>query len=395
MPIYAYKAFNTESIAVTGDIDADTERDARLQLRERRLMLTHISLKVQKKRVRHFSPQNRVTFTIQLSQILNAGIPLYDGLRSIEEQYRGDKQHYIILALCEQIKSGASLSNSMALFPGSFDQIYISLVAAGESVGQLGEALDQLSSLLFAQMAFRKQVVTAMIYPGMVLSFAFLAIFSLLTFAVPAMKMVFQGQKVNAFTQLVLSLSDHLNLFAPTYVVIFLCALCGIYFFMRSKKGQLCYDHLTITTPVIKQMKARASLARFTRMMASLLRGGMTVIEALQKAKKTIKNHCIEEALSGVEMRIIEGSTLSSELKTLSWIPSLVVQMLSVGEDTGKLTEMFEKIADIYESEFEKSLSRFTALLTPAILVVTGILVAGVMLAVLLPLTDVNAFLAD
>jgi len=392
MPLYHYQALDSRAGRHQGVIEAPNEKEARAKLRERGLMVSSLSTKAKISTRQNFDKESLVTFTLQLSQMINSGVPIYESLLTIEEQYRKDPFHPILLSLCDQIKRGASLSEAMQGFPGSFDSLYTSMIAAGEASGALGLILKRLTELLKKQLKLKKEVSTAMIYPAILASFSLLIIGLLMGFVVPSIEGIFEGRELNTFTTIVLSASHFLREMWWIYLPVAALLIGGFIYYIRTEKGRLQIELILLNTPIISQLVIQAALARFTRTMGTLQQGGLTMIESLRMARGVMRNQTLEKEMVEAEENIIEGSSLSIQLDRSKYIPTIVARMVAIGEETGNTVGMFNNIADMYEETLEKTLTRVVALAQPVILIVMGGMIGLVMMAILLPLTDVAAF---
>lgn len=392
MPIYQYTALDATGRKKKGVIEAQDEREAKSKLREQGLMVSDLHSKAASSSKEALRGESLLAITMQLSQLVNAGVPLYESLIAIEEQYRSEPFHRVLLSLCDQIKAGSSLSEAMTSFPESFDKLYRAMIAAGEAAGALGLVLERLHQLLEKQMKMKKEIVTAMIYPGILATFSLLVIGVLLGFVVPSIEGIFADRELNAFTNAVLSISHFAREKWWLYIPLLVGIATYLVFQFRSAEGKVRMQRWMVKLPVVKQLVINAAMARFARTMATLQQGGVTVIESLRMASETMHNVALEEEMHVAETKIIEGSSLSRELKKSRYIPAMVTRMLAVGEDTGNTVVMLQKIADMYEDTLEKSISRMMALAQPVILIVMGGVIGAVMVAILLPLTDVASF---
>jgi len=392
--LFQYRYIDGKGKKKKGLIEALHADEAKDKLRQQKILVTALNETSQKKQTSNqLRKEALITFTTQLAGLLQAGMPLYESLLSLEEQYRQDPFHPILLSLCEQIKAGSSLSEAMDQFPGSFNRLYCSMVAAGESVGALDETLDKLATLLNKQSKLKKQIITALIYPALLFSFSMVVMFLLLTFVIPSLETLFEDRDVNRFTKSVMLFSNFLTHKWMYYLPLVIGAIAGAYFGLTSEKGKRWIQRQFLRLPLLKTLITQTAIARFARTMGTLLQGGVTLIQALQISRKVMRNPFFEEVVEEAEGKIIEGSLLSLELKKSPLIPTLVPRMLAIGEEGGNTSSMLQKIADLYEDEVEKSLTRLTALAQPVILVFMGGIVGIIMIAVLLPLTDVSAFL--
>lgn len=392
MPLFQYQAILSSGKRTSGVIDGHNERDVREKLRSQGMMVVSLEAKIGGSKRQNLRGENLMTFTIQLSQLIGAGVPLYDSLLAIEEQYREEKYHRVLLSLCEQIKAGRPLSESMAQFPRSFDRLYCAMIKAGESSGALDLVLERLSNYLQKSNKLKTQVVTAMIYPGVLGGFSFLIILLLLGFVVPSIEGIFEGRELNDFTNFVLGVSHFLSDYWWLYLP--LIGLAGTYTFfkLRSPSGRIWLQKNLLRLPIFRTFVIQTAIARFCRTMGTLQTGGLPMIDSLRIAREVMDNVVLEEEMRKAEEKIVEGSSLSVELGRSKWIPKMVPRMLAVGEDTGNTEEIFNRIADMYEEELEKSLDRVMALMQPLILVLMGVVIGTILLAILLPLTDASSF---
>lgn len=392
MPLYQYQALDRTGKKVNGIIEAQEERDAKEKLRDQGVMVINISLKTSTTSKQNLKGDTLYAFTMQLSQLVSAGVPLYQALIAIEEQYRTEPYHQIILSLCDQIKAGSSLSAAMAMYPDSFDRLYCSMIMAGEQAGALNIVLDRLSLLLDRQTKMKKQIINAMIYPGILAAFCLIVIFLLLGFVVPSIEGIFAERKLNGFTQFVLELSHVFRDYWWAYTPIALGAIFFLVYFFKSEAGTIWRQKHFLKVPLIRTLMLQAAIARFTRTMGTLQQGGVTMIDSLRIAREVMGNVVLEKEMEEAEEKIIEGSSLSAQLLKSPLFPPMVSRMLAVGEDAGSITVMFNKIADMYEDELEKTLERLMALAQPVILIGMGTIIGMVLLAILLPLTDISSF---
>jgi len=400
MTLFHYRYIDPKGKKRAGLIEAESFNAAKEKLRTQKMIILHLEERgTSKKKPLLRKPKeviahgHLITFTQQLASLLVAGMPLYESLLCLEEQYRSESFHATILSLSEQIKKGTSLSSAMNQFPDSFNQLYCALIAAGESVGALDTTLGKLAILLSKQQKLKKQLTSSMIYPALLLSFSLFVCTILLTFVIPSLETLFEDRPINGFTSLVMGFSHFLTRQWSLYLPLLACFLAGCIYLCAAPRGKRMLHRLSLSTPLFKTLVTQTAMARFSRTMGTLLQGGVTIIQALQISKKTIRNPFLEDVIEDAEEKIIQGSLLSKELKKSNLIPSLVPRMLAIGEEGGSAPTMFHKIADLYEEEIEKTLTRVTTLAQPVILILMGGIVGLIMLAVLLPLTDVNSFL--
>jgi general secretion pathway protein F/type IV pilus assembly protein PilC len=391
MPLYNYQVYDSSGRKKSGFIEAQNEREAKEKLRDQGMMVASVSVKKSASSRQNIKGENLLAFTLLLSQMLNAGVPLFQSLVAIEEQYRDEPFHRVILSLCDQIKSGMPLSDALANYPDSFDKLYCSMVRAGESVGALNVVLDKLSLLLTKQMKLRREIITAMIYPAILGSFSLLIIAMLLGFVVPSIEGIFADRQLNNFTRFVLSASHWFRNWWWLYMPAVGGLIAYLVIKIRSESGKRWIERNFLKVPLIRTLMVQASLARFCRTMGTLQQGGLTMIDSLRISRDVMKNVVLEGEIQNAENKIIEGSSLSAELTKSKWIPAMVSRMLAVGEESGSTSVMLNKIAEMYEDELEKTLARVMALAQPVILILMGTVIGIVLMAILLPLTDVSS----
>lgn len=389
MPVYRYQALDSKGARRNGVIEALSPGEAKERLRSQDLMVTQLNEKKGLASRENLRGKELVAFTLQLAQLLNAGLPLYESIIAMEAQYRGESSHRVIMSLGNQIKSGTPLSSAMGMYPQSFSRLYCAMVSAGEAVGALGDVLERLGELLSKQMALKNQISTAMIYPSILAGFCLLVIAMLLGFVVPSIEGIFKGRELNAFTEAILALSK----FARGYWMYYIPAVAGlitlIVWRLRSEKGKIWLQRTVLKLPFFRILVIQAATARFCRTMGTLQQGGLPMIDSLRIARATVGNVVIEKVIQDAEEAILAGSTLAKELSKSELIPSMAARMLLVGEEAGSSVVMMNRIAEMYEGELEQSLTRLISFAQPVILIVMGGIIGMVMIAILLPLANV------
>lgn len=392
VPLFHYQIIDPKGKKKVSVIEAPTIEKAKEYLRQQKIFVTKLSTQKQKSFFsslsREISPQRLRLFTTKLAELLKAGLPLYQSLHSLAEQATNQKEHPIIQSLIEQIKEGNSLSEAMKLYPKNFPPLYRAMVGAGERVGKLGSSLEKLAVLLTKKERLKKKITTSLLYPFVLALFSSVVICIMLLFVIPSLENLFDKENVNGFTSCVMTISQ---LFRNQWHI--LCTICalmtgGVIYFLKQPLGRKKIEEFVLWLPFIKGMIVKVAVARFTRTLASLLEGGVPMIDALKIAKEVIGYSILEAEIVKTEQKIIEGNLLSQELKNIWWMPSLVSQMVAIGEEGGTLFHMLDHLAQMYEEEVERTLTRVAELSQPFILLIMGGIVGLIMLAVLIPLTD-------
>lgn len=391
MAVFHYQAVDEKGKKRKGFIEASNEGEAKQKLRGQGVLVTKLSSSMRLSRGQNLSGDQLVVFTTMLSQLVSAGIPLYESLVAIEEQMRSEPYHRIVLSLTEQVKSGSTLSNAMRSFPESFNRLYTSMIGAGEAAGALDTVLTRLMQFLSKQAKLRKQIMNALIYPGILASFAFAVIVLLMGFVVPSIEGVFEGRELNGYTEFVLGVSRFLRTYWWILTPLFIGIVVWFVYILRKPEGKAWVQRQLMKIGPLRELLVQAALVRFTRTMATLQEGGLPMVEALALSREVMQNAALEEEVQRAEKRILEGGTLSTELKRSRYMPLMATRMMAVGEESGRLSQMLSKVADIYEETLEKTIDRAMSLVQPAILIVMGFIIGLTLLAILLPLTDISA----
>lgn len=393
MALFQYSALSPNGKKTIGLINADTLELAKEQLRRQKILVTKLVLYKKQPGDQTLSSALLLNLTRDLHVLLRAGLPLYDSLLTLQEKYFRTKAHSLLLNLCDQVKEGQHLSQALALYPRIFDDVYISMVRAGEESGTLTESFEELSKLITRAQGLKKKITTAMIYPLFLGSFCLVVIGALLFFLIPSMQELFEGRALHPLTQTVLTLSSFLN---ENAFWIFSCA--GLFallsaFFMKQKSGKIFRQKMALRIPVIDRLTTEAVMTRFCRVVSVLLRGGVSLLDSLKLAKLVMQHHQFEEVITKAEIKVVEGKKLSEELEKSPLIPHLVIRMMAIAEESGNMAKMMQHVSEIYEEDLERSLSRLTSFMQPVILLFLGLVVAVILLSVLLPLTDVSSMI--
>ena len=325
--------------------------------------------------------------------MLKAGLPIYDALVAIEEKYRRDPGHPLLLDIIDRLKQGQSLSQALKQYPTTFDEIYIAMVHSAEETGSLSDVFGQLAQLLEKRERLRKQITSALVYPAFLLCFSFLVTAGLFFLVIPSMENLFEGRAVHPLTQFVLGLSQFLRGNAALLALSLVSIAGAIWLMMRRQNARQRLYRSVMQWPLAGTLLSQTAFARFFRCGTLLLQSGIPLIEALRLSRQVMRHPILEEEIAHIENKVLSGAKLQNELKHSAVFPSLVVRLLGMAEETGRMGEMFATLAGIYEEEMEKSLTQLTALLQPALLILLGAIVGLVILAILLPLTDVGGLM--
>jgi general secretion pathway protein F len=396
MALYKYIALDKNAKKYSSIIDAESLLDASEKLTSSDIVLIDIKTysKNEKKKIK-LSFKELLNFTSYLARLLKASLPLYEALIAIESKYKKAKFHPILLDLCDQVKNGKSLSDALSNYKESFDVLYCSMVKNGEKIGNLASIFEKLHVILSRQANLKKKLTDALLYPAILSVFCIIVVTTLMFFVLPSLFELFeQKQNLHPFTKIVLSVSMFCNenvfILLPAVFLIFV----SLIIVFMSKKFRKKMFLLLLKIKPINNLLTKASVMRFCLSFSSLLSGGVSFINALSLSKTLLKHPLLEEDISLAEIDILEGKKLSSKLQNSNF-PDLVAKMISLAEDGGDLPSMLTNISQVYEYEFEKSLTSITTLLQPIILLFLGVVIGFIVLSVLLPLTDVSSFISN
>ncbi|EPP38689.1 Type II secretion system protein F [Chlamydia avium] len=386
MTRYRYTYLNEKEKKKQGWIEALHIREAREKLAQKKVQLLTIC-EVQPKTIR-IKTSELIIFSRQLSLLLRSGLPLYESLVSLRDQYQGQKISGLLTALMEVLRSGGSLSQAMTAYPHIFDDFYRNAILAGESVGNLEGCLQNIIAVLEEREQIRKKFIAALSYPVVLLIFSFAVILFFLTGVVPSLKETFESIELNTLTSLVFRLSDFVcqNKFSLLGGLGAISVSLGILWRKPFWKQQL--ENMVFAAPWLRRFFVKVGFCRFCSVVSVILRGGGTLIEGLELGCGAVPYTNLRNDLKKVIHAIIEGSALSEELTKCSWVPKLALGMIVLGEESGDLADVLGHIARIYNEDIQKTLAWITTWCQPIILVLLGGVIGIIMLAILIPLTS-------
>ncbi|NPU85290.1 MAG: type II secretion system F family protein [Syntrophaceae bacterium] len=394
MPAYVWEATTRAGAVKKGELDAVDPASVRTLLR--RQGFKSITVKAKPKDLLEYLPflkqkvkeKEIVVFCRIFSTMINAGLPLIQCLDLLAAQEANKTFQKIIRAIKEDIEGGTTLTDALKKYPDIFDQLFVNLVAAGESGGILDVILQRLSNYMEKAMKLRSKVKGAMTYPASVLVISIAVVALLLLKVIPVFQKMFEGMggELPGPTQFLVDASA----FTQKYFLLMIGILVAIgYVFKRfyaTEKGTLTIDAMVLKAPVFGPLIKKVAVAKFTRTLSTMMSSGVPILEGLSIVSKTAGNKIIENALVKVRQSISEGKTIAEPLQEADIFPPMVVQMIAVGEATGALDTMLSKIADFYDDEVDSAVEAMTALLEPFMMVFLGGVVGGMIIAMYLPI---------
>ncbi|MEL7367877.1 MAG: type II secretion system F family protein [Myxococcota bacterium] len=331
-----------------------------------------------------------VVFTRQFATMIDAGLPLVQCLEILGSQQTNVHFQKVINLVKTDVEAGSTLADALSKHGKVFDELYVNLVAAGEVGGILDTILNRLATYMEKNLKLRRQVQGAMVYPSVVLVVAFGVVFVLLYWVIPVFEKMFRdfGGTLPGPTQFVIDLSNGMR----ANVIPVIAGIAATYLIYRAigrtPRGRLFYDGVMLKAPVLGPLFRKVAVAKFTRTLGTMISSGVPILDALTITGKSAGNKVVENAISYTRERISEGRTMADPLAETGVFPPMVVQMIAVGESTGAMDSMLQKIADFYEEEVDTAVSALTALLEPLMMVVLGVLLGGMIIAMYLPIFE-------
>ena len=399
MSVYEFKGINEKGKNIQGSIEADSENSARLQIKKSGVYIIFLKNKSTVHEPSSlFSTAKRVdvktlaVMTRNLSTMLKSGIPLVDALNTISKQTEHPFMAEVLSHIKNSVNEGKSFHQSLELFPKIFNKTYISLCKAGEVSGTLDMVLLQLAQFTEAQTQLQSKVRSALIYPAIMSVFSVFMIIFLLTFVVPKVRVLFEDTSQTSipwYSSLLLDLSDFLIQYWVVITIGFIIFIFCAWKWKNSPSGQKIWDRNSLKLPIFGKLLSSVAIARFSRTLSTLLKGGVPVIEALDIVKNVVNNHRLYTIIENAKSDISRGENLSLSLIQSKFFPPMVTQMIRVGEKTGQLEKMLAQISDTYDSQVKTDVETMTSLLEPIMLILMGGVIAFIVFSTLIPLLQI------
>jgi type II secretory pathway component PulF len=397
--VFTYKAADAQAMRLSGTIAADTPRQARDALRERGLVVQELEdvrpsgiaprmFRLHKLRA---SDAAVTMFVRELSVLLTVGVPLTEALATLASQHRGRGRFgSVILMLRDRVAGGASLAVAMRDMPDVFDELCVSITEVGEDAGTLEFSLDRLAEFRERWQQLRGKLATALIYPLIVVTMALIASLFLMTYVVPQIlqPLIEQGQPLPLPTRVVKGASDFILAWWWLIGLIVLLAACGFASVIASPRGRLAWHRFLLRIPFLGDLILKQAIVRVAVVLGTLLRGGVLFVRAVQVAQRTTSNLMLRDALVQCERAIAAGEDIADALRRTGAFPPLVVQLFAVGQSSGKLEEMLDRLASAYDQQVATSSQRLAAVLEPALIIVLAMVVLMIVLATVLPILE-------
>lgn len=401
MAKYYYKAKNRSGKLIEGSVDATSAERAADFLMQNNLAVIEVSEKLDDYRnfLKNISFLNRVkskelvVFFRQMAVMIDANVPLVRGLRILSQQTEGEYLKEIITEVGNEVESGQSLSSAMAMFPDTFSDFYVNIIMSGETSGRLSEVMNYVADQKEKDYDLESKIRGAMVYPSFIVTVLLVVGFIIVAFVIPNLAKVLSesGAQLPWITRALLSLSGFISMFWWLILLLFFGMVAAWMAFIKTPQGEYIKDSFKISIPVFGKIWRHIYIVRICRSFATLVRGGVPIAQSLSVIRGVVGNMVFEEIIENAIKGVDEGNQISESLASNKNIPIIVVQMISVGEDSGKLEEVLEKTADFYSREIDNTVRNLSNLIEPIIMIVLGLAVGLFVAAVILPMWQLSA----
>jgi type IV pilus assembly protein PilC len=392
--MYQWVAETKKGRKLKGEIEAASEKIAQAQLKKRNLRILKLKPKPKDLFANISFMQPKVTnkdiviFTRQFSTMIDAGLPLVQGLNILAEQAENPTFKSILRQLTKDVEGGSTLAEAMKKHPKVFDSLFVNLIAAGEVGGILDTILQRLATFIEKAEDLKSKIKGALTYPIVVIAIALIVIAVILIFVIPVFQDMFAsfGQALPVPTQIVVNMSDFMKGNIHWIIIAIIAIAIAFKQYRNSKSGRKVTDTLSLKLPVFGDLLKKTAVARFTRTLGTMMSSGVPILDSLEIVAKTAGNVVIEEIIYEVRGSIAEGQTIAEPLSENDVFPGMVIQMISVGEATGALDTMLGKIADFYDKEVDTAVDALTSMLEPLLMLFLGGSIGGLVVAMYLPI---------
>jgi len=390
---YLWKGRSPSGELLSGEYATENKDELVGYLRKRKIIITSVREKTSKLNMRlplkdRIGVKDISVFTRQFATMINAGLPMVQCLDILSQQSDKEFLKESIGRVMTDVEGGSTLAEAMAKHPKIFNQLFVNMVEAGEAGGILDVILARLAVFLEKLDALQRKVKSALTYPTVVAVVAIGATAFMLIFIIPTFAKMFSdfGGKLPLPTQIVIMLSNFLRNFWWAIIAVVVGVIVAIKQYYKTDAGHLAIDRMLLKVPVLGMVIRKGAVARFTRTLGTLISSGVPILSGLEITARTAGNRVVEQAVLATRDSISQGNTISDPLKQCGVFPPMVTQMIAVGEQTGALDEMLDKIATFYDSEVDTAVDALTAVIEPVMIVIMGVVVGGMLIAMYLPM---------
>ncbi|OAG28311.1 type II secretion system F family protein [Thermodesulfatator autotrophicus] len=401
MPVYEWVGKNPAGETVKGTIEAADEKIVRIKLRRQKITPVKIKAKgsgllARLSTPKKVKPKEIVVFTRQLAAMLEAGLPLIQALDSLAHQQKNPYFKEVIFKIKKDVEEGTPFSGALKQYPKIFDRFYHHMIEAGESSGNLELSLKRLATYMEKSLALKAKVKKAMIYPAIVLFVTVIVLSIIMLFVVPTFEKMFSemGHALPLPTQIVIEASRLTKKYFPHFIGGIILSIFLLRRYYRTEKGRLHLDALFLKLPLFGNLFRKVAVARFSRTLSTLIMSGVSIIDALSIAARTAGNVVVERTINQVRQSVQEGQSIAEPLSKSGIFPYMVVQMVSVGEASGTLEKMLDKVADFFEEEVDNTVDALSQMIEPVMIVFLGGVIGGIIISLYLPIFKLGEVVA-
>jgi general secretion pathway protein F len=395
---FFFRAIGSDGKVRSGTLSAENDKLVARELKKQGLTPVYVGVEAKKSfelKLPAFTGGRKrdvLFFTQELSTLLNSGVPLDRALSITGELTERAHFRFIVLDILRVLKGGRSLAESLATHPEYFSDLYINMVRAGEAGGSLATIFDRLAEFERSRDDLRGYIISSMIYPALLASVGVCSIIILLTFVVPRFATIFEDgrMKIPLPTQIMLSLSKVLQDWWWIILLVIVVVVGAVRFYIQTPKGRIKWDAWRLTIPMLGDALQKAETARFARAMSTLVANSVPLVQSIGISAGILNNKWISGALKEVSMGVKRGEGIATPIRKAGVFPPLASHLLMVGEETGRLDQMFARMAEIYEVDTRAAIKRFTALFEPLVILVMGVIVGALILSIMLAITGIN-----
>lgn len=395
---FHFRAITSDGKARTGTLVGESDKEVARELRKQGLTPVYVGLE-QKKGFEFELPdvgggrkKEVLFFTTELTTLLNSGIPVDRALQISTELAEKPAFRMVILDVLRVLKGGRSLADSLATHPKYFSDLYVNMVRAGEASGSLGVIFERLSEFEKTRDELRGYIISSMVYPALLSLVGAGSVFVLMNFVVPKFAQVFEQGNIPMPlpTRMMIETSKYTQAYAPFVLGLLAVAIVAFQAYIRQPEGRLWWDGFRLRIPLLGDALRKAETARFARAMGTLIANSVPLVQSLSISGAIMNNKRISNSLNAVAMGVKRGEGIAVPLKRTGEFPPLAAHLLSVGEETGKLDQMFLRMADVYEADTRAAIRRFTSLFEPIIILVMGLIIGALVISLLLAISSIN-----
>ena len=399
MATFFFKAVAADGKVRSGSLAGDSEKVVARELRAQGLTPVYVgaapkrsSFEIKLPALGGGKRRDILFFTQELSTLLNAGVPLDRALTITAELTERPQFRFVVLDVLRVLKGGRSLADSLAARPEYFSDLYVNMVRAGEASGALAVVFERLAEFERSRDDLRNYIVSSMIYPALLATVGLASILVLLDFVVPRFATIFEGStmKIPVPTAIMLAVSAYVQAYWWVGLAVVAAAVTGWRVYTRTPAGRIWWDRSRLKIPMLGEALLKAETSRFARAMATLIANSVPLVQSINIAAATLNNRTIAAAMAGVAQGVKRGEGIAAPMRRAAVFPPLAAHLLTVGEETGRLDQMFARMADIYENDTRSSIKRFTSVFEPVVILVMGLMVGALILSMLLAITSIN-----